>query len=409
VSNKINIGLFGLGTVGLGFNKLLCENKNSEFVISKICVRQKNENRDVAANLITYNKNDILYDDTIDIVVELIDDSEKAYEIVKVAIENGKHVITANKKMIAEHYLEIHDLAEKYNVQLLFEASTCASIPILHLLDSYYTVGNLNSLTGILNGSSNFVLTKMSDAKMSYESALLLAQEKGFAESDSSLDMDGSDCKYKLSILIAKTYGVWVNPDIIPCFGIEGITNDDIILAKQENKVIKLIGHVQLENDQLMYWVAPTLVGINDALSGVKNENNAVVVSSQDVFGDQLLQGKGAGAYPTAYAVMADLYLLKAQPLSKRRRVYEQDSASIDKHRKEEILLRFNSEFFNNDNNFNSILFYKKTDESWYYRVRVSFRELYEIFLLESYKFTVVGVYKDELKRAGDTKYVSVH
>ena len=195
MKKKLKLGLFGFGCVGQGLYHVLHETHGVKAEIKKICVKNRNKTRPIPDHFFIYDRNEILNDPDIDIIVELIDDSRAAYEIVKTALEHGKAVVTANKKMLAEHLEEIYLLQQKYGKPVLYEGAVCGSIPILRNLEEYYDNDLISSIEGIFNGSTNYILTKVFDEKKSYEDALKQAQDLGFAESDPSLDVKGYDPK----------------------------------------------------------------------------------------------------------------------------------------------------------------------------------------------------------------------
>src|SRR5690349_5414316 len=207
MKKKLKLGIFGFGCVGQGLYHVLHETHGVKAEIKKVCVKNKNKSRPVPDRFFTLDRNEILNDPEIDIVVELIDDAQAAYEIAKAALQHGKAVVTANKKMLAEHLEEIYDLQKQYNKPVLYEGSVCGSIPILRNLEEYYDNDLIKHIEGIFNGSTNYILTKVFEEKKNYESALKQAQELGFAESDPMLDVKGYDAKYKLVIAITHTFG----------------------------------------------------------------------------------------------------------------------------------------------------------------------------------------------------------
>src|SRR5512133_1319554 len=225
---KLRIGLFGYGCVGQGLHDVLNSSKGFKADIVKICVKDRNKKRRISMDHFTYDKNDILDDPSINLVVELIDDADEAFSIVSTAMKKGKNVVTANKMMVAKHFRELVDMQSKYKVSLLYEASAGASIPIIRNLEEYYDNELLYSLRGILNGTTNYILTKMHNGNMSYADALKEAQAKGFAESDPTLDVEGWDAKYKLCILTAHAYGLFLEPDQVFHYGINRISKFDI-------------------------------------------------------------------------------------------------------------------------------------------------------------------------------------
>src|SRR5689334_3703560 len=229
---KLKLGLFGFGCVGQGLYHVLHETHGGvQAEIKKICVKNKNKERILPDHFFTFDKQEILNDPEIDVVVELIDDAKAAYAIVKTSLENGKAVVTANKKMLAEHLEEIYNLQQKYNQPVLYEGSVCGSIPIIRNLEEYYDNDLINSIEGIFNGSTNFILTKVFEEKKSYSEALKTAQELGFAESDPSLDVKGFDPKFKLVIAIAHTFGVFLKPEDVINIGIDKISATDLKYA----------------------------------------------------------------------------------------------------------------------------------------------------------------------------------
>lgn len=208
---KLRIGMFGYGCVGQGLHDVLNSSKGFKADIVRICVKDRKKKRRIPMEYFTYDRDDILNDPSINLVVELIDDADAAFEIVTTAMKKGKNVVSANKVMIAKHMRELVDLQEKYHVSFLYEASAGASIPIIRNLEEYYDNELLYSLRGILNGTTNYVLTLMHNQGIDYDVALNEAREKGFAESDPTLDVDGWDAKYKLCIITGHAYGCsWI-------------------------------------------------------------------------------------------------------------------------------------------------------------------------------------------------------
>ena len=273
---NLKLGLFGFGCVGQGLYRVLQETEGIRAEVKRICVKTKNKQRPLADDLFTFRKEDILNDPAIDVVVELIDDADSAFEIVKTALQNGKAVVTANKKMLAENLEEIYALQQQYGKPVLYEGSVCASIPIIRNLEEYYDNDLITSIEGIFNGSTNYILTKVFEEKKSYEEALLKAQELGFAESNPSLDVEGFDAKYKLVIAIAHTFGTFVRPEEIINIGIDRITDVDLKFAQEKNYRIKLIARAVKQNGKIFALVAPQFVEPLDALSNIRNEYNAV-------------------------------------------------------------------------------------------------------------------------------------
>ncbi|MEK6782096.1 MAG: homoserine dehydrogenase [Bacteroidota bacterium] len=306
---NVRLGVFGFGCVGQGLYHVLHETRGVKAEIKKICVKTKNKQRPLLEDIFTFDKEEILNDPDIDVVVELIDDADAAFEIVKKALENGKAVVTANKKMLAEHLEEIYQLQKKYNKAVLYEGSVCGSIPILRNLEEYYDNDLLISIEGIFNGSTNFILTKVFEERKNYLDALKQAQNLGFAESDPSLDVKGFDPKFKLVIAIAHTFGVFVTPDEVINIGIDKISDLDLKFARENNYTIKLIARAFKEDGKVFGFVAPQFIEATNPLASVRNEFNAVQL--QGAFAEkQLFIGKGAGSYPTGSAVLSDISAL---------------------------------------------------------------------------------------------------
>lgn len=305
----LRLGLFGFGCVGQGLYHVLDETPGIKAEIKKICVKHKNKPRPLSEDLFTFDPSDVLNNPDIDVVVELIDDANAAFEIVRTALQNGKAVVTANKKMLAEHLEEIYDLQQKYGKPVLYEGSVCGSIPIIRNLEEYYDNDLLTGIEGIFNGSTNYILTKVFEERSSYAEALKTAQQLGFAESDPSLDVKGFDPKFKLVIAIAHTFGVFVKPEQIINIGIDRISDIDLKFARDNCYAIRLIARAFKVNNQVFGFVAPQFIESTHPLYAVRNEYNAVQV--QSAFAEQqLFVGKGAGSYPTGSAVLSDVSAL---------------------------------------------------------------------------------------------------
>lgn len=322
---KLKLGLFGFGCVGQGLYHVLHETHGGvQAEIKKVCVKNKNKQRPVKEDFFTFDKEEILNDAEIDVVVELIDDAQAAYEIVKTALLHGKAVVTANKKMLAEHLEEIYALQQKTGKPVLYEGAVCGSIPILRNLEEYYDNDLLNSIEGIFNGSTNYILTKVFEEKKSYADALKKAQELGFAESDPSLDVKGYDPKYKLVIAIAHTFGLFIQPEEVINIGIDKISDLDLKFARDNNYTIKLIARSFRLDNKVYGFVAPQFIEATNPLASVRNEYNAVQV--QGAFAEkQLFIGKGAGSYPTGSAVLSDLSALSYDYAYEYKKLHQSD------------------------------------------------------------------------------------
>jgi homoserine dehydrogenase len=340
MKKKLKIGLFGFGVVGHGLYHVLNETHGVKAEIKKICVKNKDKQRSLDSAIFTYEKNDILFDPDIDIVVELIDDASAAFEIVKAALRGGKHVVTANKRMLAENLQEVYDLQKKYDRSVLYEGSVCGSIPILRNLEEYYDNDLITSIEGIFNGSTNYILTKVFEERKSYAEALKAAQDLGFAESDPSLDVKGFDPKFKLTIAIAHTFGVFVKPENIINVGIDRISAVDLKYAKENNLTIKLVARAYKLEGQIVGFVAPQFIPADHMLASVRNEYNAVLV--EGAFAEkQVFIGKGAGGYPTGSAVLSDISALTFDYRYEYKKFTQGEGFSFTNNAKVDVVISF--------------------------------------------------------------------
>lgn len=308
---QLTIGLFGFGVVGEGLYKVLQQTPSLKASIKKVCIKNPAKPRNAPDSLFTTEKEALLFDEDINVIVEVIDDSNAAFEIVSIALRNGKAVVSASKKMIAEHLPEILQLQQETGQSFLCEAAACASIPVIRNLEEYYDNDLLHSIKAIVNGSTNFILTKMFEDKLDFQSALILAQQLGFAESNPKLDVEGFDAVNKWAILLNHAYGIVEHPNNILFTGIQNIQISDAVVAKEKNFDIKLIAQAKkLSNGKVAAFVLPQFVKHDEPLSFVKNEYNGVVIESG--FADkQFFYGKGAGSFPTASAVLSDIAALR--------------------------------------------------------------------------------------------------
>ena len=328
-SRQLNIGLFGFGVVGKGLYDVLHTTPTLQASIKKIVIKNAGKKRSIAAENFTTDASVILNDANINVIVELIDDADAAFEIVKTALQNGKAVVSANKKMIAEHFEELLKLQQENNTALLYEAACCASMPIVRNLEEYYDNDLLKSIRGIINGSTNFILTKMQEDKLEFKEALAQAQQLGFAESNPKLDIGGFDAANKLSILLAHSFGVIAKPTAIIFNGIENISLPDVKFAKEKKFSIKLVANAKkLESGKLAAFVLPQFVTHKDDLYHVQNEFNALTTES--TFADtHFFKGKGAGAFPTASAVLSDISALGYHYKYEYKKIYHQTDTEL--------------------------------------------------------------------------------
>lgn len=308
---QLTIGLFGFGVVGEGLYRILQQTPSLKATIKRICIKDASKQRNAPDSLFTTDKNLLLNDPEINVIVEVINESEPAYEIVSTALKNGKEVVSASKKMLAEHLPQLLELQQQTGLSLLYEASACASIPVIRNLEEYYDNDLLHSIRAIVNGSTNFILTKMFEDRLGFKEALLLAQQLGFAEADPKLDVEGYDAVNKWTLLLNHAYGIVSHPDQILFTGIQNIQGSDAAVAREKHFDIKLVAQAKkLQNGKVAAFVLPQLVKDSEPLSFVKNEYNGVVIESG--FADkQFFYGKGAGSFPTASAVLSDISALR--------------------------------------------------------------------------------------------------
>lgn len=310
MSKKLKIGLFGFGVVGQGLHDII-RGQDLNLEIIKIAIKNPGKQRTLDAKLFTTNHREILDNEEINTIVELIDDADAAFEITKNALVSGKHVVSANKKMIACNLEELVALQQQYGASLLYEGAVCGSIPIIRNLEEYYDNELLHGISGIFNGSSNYILSKIFNENVPYQQALKQAQELGFAETDPIMDVGGYDAKFKLAIATAHAYGLFINPDKILNIGIQNLSEQDIQYAREKNYKIKLVPTARkISTRQIVTYVLPKFVKADDFLYNVENEYNGVTV--QAAFADkQFFFGKGAGGHPTGAAVLSDIAALR--------------------------------------------------------------------------------------------------
>ncbi|MCG1097496.1 homoserine dehydrogenase [Staphylococcus epidermidis] len=312
---ELNIALLGLGTVGSGVVKIIEENRqqikdtiNKDIVIKHILVRDKSKKRplNISQYHLTEDINDILNDNSIDIVVEVMGGIEPTVDWLRTALKNKKHVITANKDLLAIHLKLLEDLAEENGVALKYEASVAGGIPIVNAINNGLNANNISKFMGIFNGTSNFILSKMTHEQTTFKDALEEAQRLGFAEADPTDDVEGVDAARKVVITSYLSFNQVIKLNDVKLVGIGDITLADINAASALNYKIKLIGKGTYENGYVNASVEPTLIHKNHQLAAVENEYNAIYVIG-DAVGDTMFYGKGAGSLATGSAVVSDL------------------------------------------------------------------------------------------------------
>lgn len=308
----MKVALLGYGTVGSGVVEVIQSNRDSiakragEPIELKYVLDLREFPGDPVNEMIVHDFNTILEDDEVEIVAEAMGGINPAYGFAKAVLEKGKSYVTSNKELVALHGGELLEIARKNNVNFLFEASVGGGIPIIRPLNQSITADEIYEITGILNGTTNFILTKMKDDGRTFEDVLKEAQELGYAEKNPAADVEGYDACRKIAILASLAFGEHVSFEDIPTEGITGITKEDMIYAEKMNCVIKLLGTCQKQDDNVFARVAPMLISKNHPLAMVNNVFNAIFVKGNMV-GDVMFYGKGAGKLPTASAVVADI------------------------------------------------------------------------------------------------------
>lgn len=342
-TTNLKLGIFGFGCVGQGLHNVLSQTKGIDASIEKICIKHADKERSLEAHYFTTDASEILNNANIDVVVELIDDAEAAYDIVKEALSKGKAVVSANKKMIAEHLEELLFLQSKYNTPLLYEGSVCGSIPVIRNLEEYYDNDLLSSVSGIFNGSTNYILSKMRNEGWSFEEALQQAQEKGFAESDPTLDVAGFDAKYKLCITLLHAFGLMVRPENVLNIGIQQLNEQDVEYATQHKKSIKLVVHSLKQGQNISAFVIPTFVEPENPLTNVHDEFNGILMESAFA-NQQFFGGKGAGSDPTGSAVLSDISALTYGYRYEYKKLHQSTIVSFSTRQLLEVYVRYEKE-----------------------------------------------------------------
>ena len=335
--------MFGFGVVGQGLYDII-KTKDLNLEIKKFVIKNPDKKRSLPAELFTTDANAILEDPEINTVVELIDDADAAFEITKRALSTGKNVVSANKKMIATHLEELVEIQHQYGTSLLYEGAVCGSIPIIRNLEEYYDNELLHSVSGIFNGSSNYILSKIFNEDQSYDIALKKAQDLGFAETDPTLDVGGFDPKFKLAIVASHAYGLYINPDEILNLGIDTLGDADIRYAREKDYKIKLIPLAkEVDNHQVVLYVLPKFIKKSNILYNVENEYNGVLVKA--AFADeQFFLGKGAGGHPTGSAVLSDITALRYDYRYEYKKHLDAQQVEYTKDYKISVYFRYDDE-----------------------------------------------------------------
>lgn len=313
----LKIGLAGFGNVGAGVYKnieknrhLLRERTGRDLIVTRIAVRDLTKARpiELPADIVTTDLDALTSDKEIDLIVELIGGIDRAFDLVKTSLENGKAVVTGNKALLAERGQELFEIAEKHGKPIYYEAAVAGGIPIIKTVQESLIGNHIQSVAGIINGTCNYILTRMTEAGLGYMEALEEAKALGYAEADPTLDVNGWDAAHKAIIIASLSYGCWVPCDQIHVEGIEKVHATDIGFAEKLGYVIKLLGIIQLheETGSIEVRVQPSLIAKDHILASVKGVFNAILVQG-DVVGETLFYGSGAGQDPTSSSVIADI------------------------------------------------------------------------------------------------------
>jgi len=354
MSKRLTLGIFGFGVVGQGLYDII-KTKDLNLTIKKFVIKDDTKERSLPSELFTTDASAILDDPEINTVIELINDAEAAYEITVRALKSGKNVVSANKKMIASHLEELVQIQHEHGTSLLYEGAVCGSIPIIRNLEEYYDNELLHSVSGIFNGSSNYILSKIFNENQSYQEALKAAQDLGFAETDPTLDVGGYDPKYKLAIVASHAYGLYVDPEKILNLGIDKLDKLDILFANEKNYKIKLIPLAkEIDKNNVVLYVLPKFIRKDNILSNVENEYNGVLV--QAAFADeQFFYGKGAGGHPTGSAVLSDITALRYDYRYEYKKHLNAKTVTYSTDYQLEVYLRYTDEKLLTTLNFDSI------------------------------------------------------
>lgn len=363
----LTIGLFGFGVVGEGIYHVLRQTPSLHASIKKVCIKHPEKRREAPADLFTTSYDELLDDPEINLIVELIDDAAEAYKIVTTAFRKGKSVISANKKLIAEHLEELIALQEECKVSFLYEAAVCGSIPVIRNLEEYFDNDLLQSISGIVNGSTNYILTRLGEG-LTYSEALLEAQQKGFAESNPSLDVEGFDPANKLTILLAHAYGIITEPLSLLRQGITRLHARDAAYASEKGLKVKLVAQARkLSDGKVAAFVLPQFVKADSQLFNVNNEYNGVTIESK-LADKQFFYGKGAGRYPTSSAVISDISAFSYRYQYEYKKLKQQDKNALTHNFYLDVFVSFAAWTDVNKWDFEEVTEYHSTAERQYIR-----------------------------------------
>ncbi len=329
------IAILGFGVVGSGVaevltqNKKIIENKLNEEIEIKYILDLRDFPDSPFADKVIHDFNIILNDGEISIVVEMMGGSHPAYDFSKASLLAGKHVVTSNKEVVAKFGTELLQIAKENNVRYLFEASVGGGIPIIRPINNDLVSNKITGIDGILNGTTNYILTQMNENGTSFEDALKDAQAKGYAEADPTADVEGIDAARKIVILSSLSFGKCISPDKVSRQGITNVTTEDFEIAKSLGYTIKLIGHAEQINGKILATVSPRFIPISHPLAHISDVYNGILVEA-NMLDKVLFYGKGAGKLPTASAVVADIMDIVEKMSTGHARIIEWTDATDD-------------------------------------------------------------------------------
>lgn len=409
METKLSIGLLGLGTVGTGVLQMIKEQNEAIYQktgirlsVVKVLVAPHEDLMEVSKRkkvTCTNSLAEIVNDPEIDVIVELIGGIHPAREFISQSLQHHKHVVTANKDLLARYGTELVALAQKEQVGLFYEASVAGGIPILRTLSTHYLADQITRACGILNGTTNFMLTKMADDNMPYRTALKCAQESGFAEADPKNDVEGFDTAYKMVILAKFAFGMTIDLADIKIMGINELPYEEVLRAKELGYEVKLIGEIRKVGDTIAVSVGPTLVPQDHPLAMIKNEMNGIFIQSQNL-GETMFYGPGAGSLPTATSVLADLLSIAENKQSNTRLPR---FSAFDKERKiaavEEICATYYVSIGLKDQTVLENLFKQRTDLTF---SEVEIGVAHSSFIVNGLSEASWPLFLEKLQKAGD-------
>ena len=344
-NEKYVVGFLGLGNIGGAVYEILKKRFDNKFIVKYALVKDLKKNRNVPKEILTDDPNDILNDSEIDVVVEFMGGIEPAWKYMNTALENGKNVVTANKAALAARWKELNETAKNADKGLYFEATCCAGIPLISALKNSLQANEISQFLGIVNGSTNYILSKMSDEKLSYSDALDLASANGYTEPDPSADVNGDDAVNKLAILLSLATHTKISVEDIFVEGMTNLDIKDIKCGEEMGLSLKFLAIGKCKDKHIEARVHPTFIPFFNPLASVKDNYNAVMLTG-DVLGDVMFYGLGAGRYPTASAVVSDIINATSTPNgmhdSYDQEVARKGNITINEDWKSEYFLRIN-------------------------------------------------------------------